>query len=269
MGSRYAQAYNYAARVVGFKVANHLAAATRGLEADSLQVRQLNEVASGLPRIVFAPQLWRYEYLYGELPGWQPTLIHPNELMDGALFSSFCMVASLRRTTYLYQNHPVVDALYNAHDREAEFLGVMGYQAGKDTLIEAERITGYCAKLIQMAKADGVVLSWVGAGRTGVDIMMLCEKLERKGIRTTLLYPEMSSRPQDPGLIYSVPQADAIVSTGSYEQVINLPVVDRVIGGKALIDDGRDAQGPLALSLTRVLAAATPFGASDLVGVDF
>ncbi|MFQ5874493.1 MAG: glycine/sarcosine/betaine reductase component B subunit, partial [Dehalococcoidia bacterium] len=83
-GSPYAQEYNRAARLAGFRVADYLASVTTGLEPDQVEVYELTPADSSLPRVVYACQMHRNRWLYGELMGWQPTLLHPNEMLDGA-----------------------------------------------------------------------------------------------------------------------------------------------------------------------------------------
>ena len=88
-GSDYARAYNFAARRAIFKVADFLASAARDSTPDSTEVLKLPPVSPDLPRVYYVCQLHRDRWLYAEKMGWQPTFVHPNELFDGAVFSSF------------------------------------------------------------------------------------------------------------------------------------------------------------------------------------
>jgi glycine reductase len=213
-------------------------------------------------------------FVYGEVVpgggeigdvGHLPTIIHPTEVFDGALVNSWSINACMRDTTYLLQNHAVIENLYARHGRDLNFGGVVLYTNG-DSVETKERISSYAANVARQLRADGVILNYLGGGHSMVDVMLVCQKLEQHGIRTTLLLMEMADQPEDPGFVHFVREADAIVSTGNYEQTIELPRVDRVLGGSKLLPTGEDARGPLELTLRRVLAATNQYGGSSLRG---
>lgn len=101
-GSKYAQDWNIAVRRVGFKLASCLAEAVQGLPPDREEVYMLDSVNSSLPKIMCAIEVLG-DLLYGSLMGWQPTLLHPNELMDG------CPVPALQHPCW-GQNRSLSDA---------------------------------------------------------------------------------------------------------------------------------------------------------------
>ena len=268
-GSEYSQRHNLAARAAGFRVADYLASVTKGLEPEETEAYELIRVDPSLPRVAYACMLHRNRWLYGERVGWQPTLLHPNEMMDGAVFSSFMGVSCSREASYIYQNHSVVQDMYRRHGVDVNFVGLLLWPYGRTAVVEKERILGFGVKLLKMLDTNGVVLTWVGEGHSGVDVMMLCQKCENAGIKTVMLNPEMALTPDDPGLVYCVPEADAIVSTGNYEMKVNLPPVDRVLGGTTLSDPELDASGSLPLSLRYIYASTSPLGYSRLAGVQY
>ena len=108
-GAGHVQDYNHAARMAGLRVAEYLSCCARGTTADSVDVYELGDARPGLPKVYFACQLVLHR-VYGELLGWQPTLLHPNEFFDGAVFNPYNPPACGRETTYWLQNHPVVRA---------------------------------------------------------------------------------------------------------------------------------------------------------------
>ncbi|GIS89930.1 hypothetical protein CM1200mP19_2610 [bacterium] len=61
--------------------------------------------------------------------------------------------------------------------------------------------------------------------------MMICQKLEESGIPTTVLSMEMAPNPSDSGFVHFVREADAIVSTGNYEESYDFPEVKSVLEG--------------------------------------
>lgn len=267
-GSSYAQEYNLAARIAGFRVADYLASATRDQKPNDIDSYELAPVESPLPRVAYSIQQYR-PFLYGQQIGWQPTLVHPNEVLDGALFKAFVGVGSNRDVTYSYQNHPIIQELYDQHGVSLDFAGVLLYTNGGEQLAEKERITGYATKLLKMLDVDGLVMTWNGGGHPGMDIMLLCQKCEQQGIKTTLLNPEMARTKTEPGFVHMVPEADAIVSTGNYETPITLPPADKVLGGAKLAIPEIDASGELHVPLRYVFNATSTQGHSRVIGVQY
>ena len=266
-GSEYSREYNLAVRVAGFKIASYLAEATKDSEPDVQEVLELPHTAPDLPKIVYVPQV--FEFLYGETIGWQPTFLHPNELMDGVMFGTLNMISGMRNPSYFYLNSPVARALYQSHGGELNFLGALLYRVEEETMEAKERVTSYAANLLRMVGADGAILTFLGAGQPSVDVMLLCRKCERLGIKTTILYPEFAVTPEDTGFSDYVPEADAIVSTGNYEKEVDLPPMDQVVGGTHLLETGLDASGSIKVPLRLIYASASPLGASTLMGVQY
>ena len=61
--------------------------------------------------------------------------------------------------------------------------------------------------------------------------MLTIRALERCGIKTTLLTYEYGGKDgTDSPLLYYVPEASAVVSTGSRDRWLELPAPDRVVG---------------------------------------
>ena len=268
IGSGYSLSYNRSVRVAGFKVARYLAQVTADMTPDRVDVFELTPMDPGLPKVFYASQETG-RFLYGGEMGWQPTLLHPNELADGVIFRTFNGPASFRESTYLYQNHPVVADLYRRHGRDLSFAGVLLYPLGGERLSEKERICSFASKLLHMLGAKGIVISWIGGGHPGIDLMLLCQKCEQLGIKTTILSPEMARTPDESGFVHYVPEADAIVSVGNYEEQVMLPPVDRVIGGRTLLLSDMDAEGALTVTVRYMYGASSPLGDGKLMGVQY
>ena len=268
-GSDYARAYNFAARRAGFRIADFLASAARDSTPASTENLELTPVSDDLPRVYYVCQLHRDRWLYAEKMGWQPTFVHPNEIFDGVVFSSFMGPAGSRDTTYFYQNSPVIRQLYRRHGVDLNFAGVLLWFYGPMSLDEKDRIGSYATKLLRMVKANGAVLTWIGDGQSGVDVMMMCQKFERAGIHTTVLSPEMALTPDDPGFVHYVGEANALVSTGNYEMNVEMQPPDRVLGGTHLAVRPIDASGPLSLPLRFIYGSVNPMGFNRLAGVGF
>ena len=267
-GSVHSQRMNVALRKAQIALASYLAETVSGFSPVSVDTYELTEVDFSLPKVVYGCQVVR-DLIYGIPPGWQPTLLHPNELMDGAVFRLSNYLASARTTIYDQQNHPLVEDLYQRHGIDLNFLGVLLIPAGDEKLSEKELSAGYAAKLLRMLGANGVVLSWMGGGHLAIDPMLLIRNCARAGIGTSLMSPEMARTPDDTGFVYFAPEAEAIVSTGNFEEEVVLPRVDRVIGGKSLLMTGDDPQGELTVRIGQILGATQTSGMGKLSGIAY
>lgn len=274
-GTSDAREYGRKARIAALRAAVYLAGASLPNEADRIDSYGLkNRGDASLPRVAYLYQI-KTPYVYGEMfPGGRqleipvpaPTIIHPNELFDGAIVN--CMnggAAGHRDITYEFQSHPVLQELYARDGRDLEFCGVVLYTFG-DSLRNKERITSYAANLAVLLGAQGAVLSYSGGGHPAVDFMMTCKKLEERDVKTVLMSPETAVNPEDSGFVHFVREADAIVSTGNYEEIIELDRVGTVIGGTTLLEGEDDPVGPLRTSLRTFVCATSPRGLSRLGG---
>ena len=103
-----------AIRIMGLKAANYLAKATMDTPFDEMEHYSLPTPSKKLPRIgviymVLAQGLLHDNYIYGINAGkLHPTYMHPNEMMDGAIVSGNCVIASDKNTTYDHQNNEEV-----------------------------------------------------------------------------------------------------------------------------------------------------------------
>jgi len=275
-GTPAAFEYNRAMRVAGLKVAVALARATEDLEPDSVEVfDHESHDRTGLPAVVYLYQL-AIPYLYGEIaPGagaiggsaHLPTVIHPNELLDGAMVCGWNAIACMRELTYLIQNHAIVLDLYRRHGVDLDFRGVVLFTNG-DTTESKERLANHAVNLAEALGVDAALINYAGGGHPCVDAMMICQKLENSGVPATMLMMEMAPNPEDSGFVHYVPQADAIVSTGNYEEKVDLAAVERVIGGDSILVGGDDASGALELPLSHVLASTNQFGDTVIRGAE-
>ena len=123
--------YERAVRLAGLRVAAYLAETTRGLEPPQLEVLDLTVTDITLPKIVYIWQVYSLEtyggqYWYGlRLDNLFPTLIHPNEVIDGALVSGQHTAPNVKHCTWLNQNNAIIKELYAGHGRDHTFAGVI------------------------------------------------------------------------------------------------------------------------------------------------
>jgi sarcosine reductase len=158
------------------------------------------------------------------------TMLYPTELMDGAVISGNCVSACDKNTTYHHLNNPVVRDLFAKHGTELNFVGVIITNENV-YLADKERSSDWSAKLAELLGVDGVIISQEGFGNPDTDLIMNCKKIEAKGIKTVIITDEYAGRD---GASQSLADADvsanAVVTGGNANMVINLPPMEKVIG---------------------------------------
>jgi len=223
------------------RVAQRLAETTREKATDDMEVFELFETDPSLPRVVYilgCRTAWHEPHsgvaFYG-LPIREslPTLVHPNEFLDGALTSD------ARRggkgtfpCTWVWMNHPIVVRLLREHGKRLNFLGVI-LQRTRFESDFGKQVTAACAsQMARLLKADGAVITRTGpSGNNFIDVMLTVQACERKGVRTVFLTPEWGGREgTELPLIFYVPEATAMVTTGSLDQMVTFPAPSKVIG---------------------------------------
>ena len=119
-----------AIRRAALRAAVFLAGATRGITPDQVETFALGPAAPGLPRVAYVmPTMSEGElhttFFYGRGVEPLPAVVHPNEVLDGGLVSADYWIAGHRCATYLYQNEPVIRALFRRHGRDLNFVAVL------------------------------------------------------------------------------------------------------------------------------------------------
>ena len=230
-------AYEEAMRLAGLRATVYLGKACKDVAPDELEVYELSPVTdTTLPRVAYvhtllSEGLLHDTYLYGvDAKKILPTLIHPNEVMDGAIVSGNCVSACDKHTTYHHLNNPVIKELYRRHGKDLNFIGVVTSNLNV-TLADKERSTDYASKLVKLIGADGAIISEEGFGNPDTDLMMLCKKMEEYGIKTVLITDEYAGQDgASQSLADAVPQADAVISVGNANEVVTLPPMKHIIG---------------------------------------
>ena len=168
-----------------------------------------------------------------------PTLIHPNEMLDGCMCSSSVMPACSHNCTYSYQNYPMIKKLYSGHGKDIDFVGVIINCSFEETVEKKERAAIRVATIAKMLGCDAAIFSQLAGGHCDVELFTTIIKLEEAGIKAVGMCSENPGRDgatQSKTMLDA--RADAIVSTGSNAQAIELPPMDTVIGDLNSI--GRD-----------------------------
>jgi glycine reductase len=227
--------YQRAVVNAGVRAARSLAETTLGLSPEDVTVRNLARRDDELPTVVYAYQVqsqgvFMRSYLYGRvLDELLPTLVHPNELADGAVVAGGLGGASLKLTTWLHQNNPLADGLYTRHGTLWNFGGVILHRGHYYQYEDKQRVA------LQVARAAQLLFSLGGGGNNITEVMLAIQACERLGMKTVLLAWEHGGPDgTDYPLPFAVPEAVAMVSTGSMDEAIELPPMDRVAGSPTI-----------------------------------
>jgi glycine reductase complex component B subunit alpha and beta len=239
--------YLAAVRLAALKAAVHLARTARDATPDRVEVFELPpsprvpaELAH-LPRVAYVFQIHSHQrptgvdegILYGDpVRRMLPTIIHPNEVLDGAVLRGFM---GRNVTTYATQNHPMIRSLYAQHGRTLWFAGVV-VTVAQATEPERVRSAFLAAGLVaHTLGADGAVLTKIGGGAPHVDMAQAAAQCEALGVKTTLVVEDMSTDGSAEGmLLFNFPGMDALVNVGCGQEALVLPAMERVVGADDL-----------------------------------
>jgi len=269
-GSPLSQRYNQAVRLAELKAAEYLAHSSAGLDPDELEVFELGPASPELPRVVYFFQMSGLLVYGRDVERALPTLMHPNELLDGALVNirsnSF---AASRYSTYECQTHALVRALQARHGRDLNFAGTIIYPATAEVVAVKEVVSSYAVKVARMLGAQGACSSYMGGGHPCVEFMLICQKAERAGIKIVSVMPEGYGTPDDPGFVHFVPEATRIVSTGRTTQQVDFPKVERVLGGESFFNMPGVPGEQLKLPYYYVFGACVSTGSGQLAAKQY
>lgn len=237
-----------ALRYCGFKTAAYLAEAARNLTPDETEVYETlplmegAEKFKGLPRVAYVQMLQSQgllhdTYVYGvDAKQIVPTILYPTEVFDGAIISGNCVSSCDKNPSYVHMNNPVVKELYKEHGKTINFVGMIITNENV-YLADKERSSNWTAKLTRYLDLDGAVVSQEGFGNPDTDLIMNCKKIEGQGVKTVIITDEYAGRDgASQSLADADKAADAVVTGGNANQVIDLPKMDKVIGRPEFIE---------------------------------
>ena len=272
------------ARLVGFKSAEYLGYALENVECDNSEIFEIQDIKTeaerlkDLPRVVYAQMmiaqgLLHDVYIYGvDVKKILPTLLHPNEELDGAVVSGNCVAACDKITTYQHQNNSVIKELYKEHGKTINFFGEI--MVPELTTLDGKfRTCDYTVKLCKMLAADGVVISEEGYGNPDSDLVMISAGLEKAGIKSVLITDECAGWAGDSQpLADAKKEACAVVSTGNVSHLVHLDKPDKIIGNVEAIKnlaggwDGclDEEKGTIVCELNAVTGSTSEIGFHNL-----
>ena len=235
-----------AAHRAALEVCDRLARTTIGHSAPEERTFQLTPAGTRLPRVVYilclrSPQHYAgslyasWVAIYGMTRLTPPWLLHPNELLDGAISGPASSHSAA--TSFVLANDPIVDDLYRGHADQHDFAGVIAIRT-RWTAQEEKDLTAFqAAKLARLLYADGAIITYDAGGNDFMEVMQTVQACERLGIKTVLLTGESPPESEGLPLLMSLPEADAIVSTGCGRpsmEPLDVPAPERVLGGDEL-----------------------------------
>lgn len=234
--------YDRDIRLIGLTIAEELAKLTVGQTPDETEPFSIDEVNPELPNVVFVwycqnQGVYSNTLLYGlPIDNLVPTLLHPNEMLDGCVVSGNYVWPAFKVPTYLHVNHPIILELYRQHGKALNFRGVIFGRSHNPTNWHKERVANFSVKIARYLDAHGLIMAWEGGGNAAVDGMLTIQSAERLGIKASTITFEFGGEDGTEGilLVDDVPEADAVISGGSIEKTYTLPKVSRVVGGNVL-----------------------------------
>lgn len=280
--------HEVAVRFAGFKAAAYLAEAAKTLTPDNVKTYETLPLFDGvekypnLPKVAYVQMLQSQgllhdTYVYGvDAKQIVPTMMYPTEIMDGAIVSGNCVSACDKNTTYHHLNNPVVEDMYAKHGKEINFVGVI---ITNENVYLADKIrsSDWTAKIAEYYGLDGVVVSQEGFGNPDTDLIMNCTKIEKKGIKTVIITDEYAGRDgASQSLADADPLADAVVTGGNANEVIELPPMDKIIGHIDFVDtiaggfDGNLSEdGSIVVELQAIIGATNELGFNKMSAKGF
>jgi len=249
---REQQKKNKAIRWASMRLAEYLGACVRDKKPEETEVFNLESMTdskrdTSLPKVAMVLQVQSQmeEPGYNTLSyGWNtntmlPTLMHPNEILGGAVISGSFMPCSSKWSTYDFQNFPTIKKLYSEHNKSINFLGII-FSNLNVSLEQKERSVLFVAQLAKTIGADAAVVAEEGYGNPDADFTACLVALEDVGVKTIGLTNESTGRDGGTTPLTSMDiKSDAIVSCGNVSEMIELPPMSVVIGElESLARDG-------------------------------
>jgi len=254
-----------ALRVGVLRLAVHLAQAAVTAPPDSVEELELPSTGSaGLPRVVAVTNIqtqgaFKDVLVYGRtMSGSLPTWIDPCELADGAVVSAQYGHPALKNPTFVHQNNPVVAAL-----RASEDVELAGVVLCPEPVSEREKrlVSEHAARLCAALGVDGAIVTKEGGGNADGDVALKLDALEDLGILAVGLFAEMAGRDGTaPGLVVAPSRANALISTGNYDEVVRLEATDNALGGERLGIVDAAATDELDIPVAAIYGSLNPLG---------
>ncbi|MDP3064576.1 MAG: glycine/sarcosine/betaine reductase component B subunit [Chloroflexota bacterium] len=218
------------------KASDYLARAVEGQQQPERQVYDTDRRDPSLPGVVFMPVLASVEYrlgpftvmgpgVYGVTRLTQPWLLHPTEVMDGAVFGAYN-----ENFTWPLTN-TIVPYMCSRHGIDFNFIGVVVVRSNWESQAEKQLMANRAAQLALDAGAQGVIVTTNWRGQRFAETALTVQACERAGLKTVLMTQEEDNeRGTAPPLLVAFPEIVAAVSTGTGGVDTTFSPVQKVIG---------------------------------------
>lgn len=251
-------------------LASRLAEAAHGAPPDEEEAVADPGVVDGLPKVATITNLqtqgtFKDVFVRGKsFNGQPPTLVDPAGIDDGVVVSGQFGHPSLRNPTWAHQNHPVVNALRARHGRDISFAGVVLCPEPVN-LADKASVSAAAAQLCKDNGFDAVIVTKEGGGNADADMSLKMDALEDMGIAAVGLFAEMAG-PDGTGPPVVVPpeRATAMISTGNYDTRLDLPEMEKALGGEELALLNVPATSAMELPTAVILASLGCLGGGRL-----
>lgn len=223
-------------------VSDALASTVKDIEPPQREVFELKPVSPSLPKVVYIPCIHSPQAMSGSLSTFcisiyglsqltSPWVLHPNELLDGAISGPYRTAFA---TSWMMVNNPVLLEMYRRHGTDFNFVACIALRTEWTMQHEKELMAQQTAKCAGLFGAQGALVTWDAAGNEFMEVIRTIQACEKLGIKTVFLTSEGVSSEGVSTMLEPVPEADAMVSTGFYPSEAlglgDLPPVERVIG---------------------------------------
>lgn len=235
-----------AVKIAGFKTAVYLARCAEGHPVDEEEVFDLDipnlKDRSDLPKVAYYYQMYSPQHdhmgisdscFYGtEVRNLLPTIIHPNEVLDGGVVGHHTIRAL---DTYAIQNHEVIKELYRRHNKNLIFCGVVCGVAVMEPIARSRKAMMASSLIKNVLGADGAVLTKIHGGLPHVDLGLVGEECEKLGVKTAIyIAPLVSDGTLADALLFNAESLDLIIGVGATLERVRLPLeADSFLGGTA------------------------------------
>ncbi len=247
------QKMNDALRRAGHKLAEYIGQCVKELTPEDTDVYETTPITkrsreiNDLPSVVavLQPQSQMEAMGYNDLIyGWDmnhylPTLMSPQEVLDGALVSGSFMPCSSKWSTYDFQNFPILRELMAQDGKDYNFLGVIMANLNV-AMDQKERVIQMIVQQATELGADFALVTEEGYGNPDADYVGAIAALETAGIKVVGVANECTGRDgASQPLVTLDEKLVAMVSTGNVSELIELPPMEVVLGElEALARDG-------------------------------
>ena len=222
-----------AAKTAAMRVVDRISETIRNGEPHTVEVFD-TEPRPDLPGVVFILHLASTEpqlgarashgtSVYGQNRLSAPWLLEPTEILDGAVAGG--------GHTWVMANNPVVLSLCRRHGKDVNFLGCIIQRTNWTSQREYQLAAHRAALLAKRLGADGAVLGTDARGQRWVGTMLTVQAFEQQGVKTVLLTEEEDNEGGTaPSLLFSPPELQSVVSTGTGDVPTPFPAVSKVVG---------------------------------------